>query len=209
MRTIHRARGFTLLELLMLLPFVLAFVGLIVYGLRAELSVYHRLSVQANRQATMRSVLRQLRADIAVAGRVDCGALSSNATLAVAGSPVVGGRFSVPPPASPDPVDWTVDRWSLESSSGTIRYELHEPHVAAFVRETTTQRRIPLPPARLVRIGADGDRREWALHGLEVDGRTGADGAVLRIRFVSTVSSTIGREVRSVFETSLAVGSRS
>ena len=67
----RRGSAFTLIHLLAILPLVGFMLGLVMWGLRAQISTDRRILVQADRQAIMRSILNQLRADLVEAERIE------------------------------------------------------------------------------------------------------------------------------------------
>jgi type II secretory pathway pseudopilin PulG len=219
----HRLPAFTILECLILLPFIAFLLGLVLWGFRAQISTHRRITEQANRQAVMRSVLNNLRADLADAEHVEFEvldgqtvfnpfrlpsktvALVRGAIEKLAESPA---RWFAPARRSGSaPADSPVWVLRIDRPGGFECYRLYDYRPprgdAGGGREWSF-------PQILRREDGDGGLKEWRLCGqtLACGPAPHAPWRAVVVRFASRLSDEAGPESYHVFETTLLTGGR-
>jgi type II secretory pathway component PulJ len=203
----RNARGFTLLEMLLLLPLLAVFSTMVFWVFVAQLSVHRRMAEQANRQAVMRAVLNQLRGDLARSSRVE-----------FLDMPAVGSADRIPTSQAASS-EAARDSWRppgtrtalcvlrAQTLDGIVEYHLSEHTLICQRPDDTTERSTPLPQT-LLRRDADGTTKTWSLHGqtLTLTPGPAALARTIAICFESRLRSKAGREVLRRFRTTLLVG---
>ena len=135
----RRGSAFTLIHLLAILPLVGFMLGLVMWGLRAQISTDRRILVQADRQAIMRSILNQLRADLVEAERIEFEKPRADQPVQPHLLEALVARFRGPSSRPADPPEkspsWIM---RLHGPGGTVRYLLYDRASATLSRRGTT-----------------------------------------------------------------------
>lgn len=214
----RRLRGFTLLELIVLLPMLLLVMSMTLWALRAQMSTHRRLANQADRHAVMRSVLNHLRHDFAEAGGFEyenpvcVPAQIPSDPKQVANQEVANLEVKnqdVKNPSQPVRLDVTTATIRLTTLAGVVTYHLHDNAPLCNKSGNTTQR-IRVPRQTLVRIDPDGTSMKWLLRGQTLVIGPGDDvpARMLHISFETRLQSEGARESLRQYQTTLLTGGR-
>jgi hypothetical protein len=201
-----RGRGFTVLEMLLLLPLLALFLGMVFWAFRAQMSTHKRLARQANRHAVMQSVLGRMRSDFAAASQLE---FERAACMPADMQEVIkkGVHWAAGTSRQSLRLDVTAATVRLSTCGGTVIYRLRE-NAPLYDKPNDTNQKLPASPQTLVRVGADGDVTEWPLLGQTLHLSTDEDGPtnMLQVCFETRLRSEGGRETLRRFQTTLVAG---
>lgn len=201
------ARGFMLLEMLLLLPVLALFLAMVFWGFRAQMSTHKRLAAQADRHAVMRPVLNQMRSDFAEANSFEFEA-APLMPAAYSEDQKKRHREAAGNSSQSLRVDVAAATIHLSMPRGAVTYTLVENAPLYDHPNDTTQRDLPPPSQRLERVDADGETRTWSMFGQTLDLKPGvsAPARTLDVCFKTHLQSEGSHDSLRRFETTLVLG---
>ncbi len=204
-RTLRRP-GIMLTELILLLALAAVVASLATWGFAVQLDTQRRLAVAADRQRALDSALRQLRADLMTATRIDFAAGPASATEWSALARRAARDVTAPLRPS-DRVPIELPPVSLHRPDGVIRYRLHVLAPLHERPDDTSERPAPIQQT-LVRTDVDGVARRWKLYGQRLELMSDPSGSprLLRVRCTSQMRYRAGHQSARRFETTLRAG---
>ncbi len=206
--TSRRLRGFTLVELIILLPVfsLVMFMALCAAG--AQMSTHRRLVQQANRHAVMRSVLNHLRHDFAEASGFE---FESPACMPAQMSPDLKeiAHQEAKNPSQSLRLEVTVATVRLTTPTGTVTYHLQE-NAPLYDKPDNTTQRICVSFQTLERVDPDSTSKKWPLRGQTLVLEPGDDlpARTLHISFETRLQSKGAIESLRQYQTTLLTGGR-
>lgn len=209
-RPLARRRGIMLTEMVIVLALIAFLATVAIWGLLVQMDTQRRLLLQADRQAALRSCLRQLRRDLAVTSAIE---FDESATrLPADWHPIAKSVFRAAAPlrrpSDRMPMDLSPVR--LNTPDGVVRYHLRVMAPLYAHPDDTTEQPAPIQET-LVRTGADGAERTWQLYGqsLELLPGPGDPRRLLRVRSTSRMKYGTGHHKIRRYETTLLAGGAS
>ncbi len=201
-----RRPGIMLTELVLLLALAAVVASLATWGFAVQLDTQRRLVLAADRQRALDSALRQLRADLMTATRIEFEAEPAPASEWSARARRAARDATVPLRPS-DRVPIELPPLSLHRPDGVIRYHLRVLAPLHERPDDTSERPAPIQQT-LVRTDVDGAARQWKLYGQRLELMADPSGSprLVRVRCTSETRYRSGHQSARRFQTTLRAG---